>query len=231
MGVSQADLTSRLDRSLLSFELLESIAHNLGVDPELFREYRLGFIAEWLLNQPGVADRMFLELCVASELESYTRWTPTPVPDPRGADARDMLKGLLDIVESEGPILTAYMSEVYLKAASLSPTSRLATLLARGIHALTLAGRTIDCGDIVPVARTPEQPPVRIRALGPRSIDQVPPMELEAMIRSTAAWVRGDSVGGIQQAVLARYGVERISLDAATHLNRCISRTGKDRTA
>ena len=115
--------------------------------------------------------------------------------------------------------------ELRLAASDLVPTKALIELLNRALAALLRASLIVECADVVPTVRTPDQPEVSLRTLGPRSVDQVPPRELDAAICSTDAWMQGRGVGHIQQAVLEQYHSGQVSLKAATHLNVCINRS------
>ena len=140
-----------------------------------------------------------------------------------------LLAGLLEIVETEGPVMTIRVFDVRLAAADLGPTRESLGLLARAMGALMRARHIVDCGDRVPTVHTLSQPEMMRRTLGPRSIEEVPPSELDAAIRSTGAWRRRESIGHIQRATLDMYGVNHISMTAATHLNACIQHCNQRR--
>lgn len=77
------------------------------------------------------------------------------------------------------------------------------------------------------ILRLPGQAAVVPRVLGDRRLWQVPPRELETVIRATTAWKRGLSVARIQMAVTATYGLSGVSMKDAEHLNRCITRSAQ----
>jgi hypothetical protein len=64
------------------------------------------------------------------------------------------------------------------------------------------------------------QPPVRVRELGPRALDDVPVEEIaELMRRLRAAGAEGD----LRRAVLDRYGLVRLTTKAEEYLGRALA--------
>lgn len=237
IGLTQSSLSRAMNgRERPSIELLEAIAQALDVAPEMFVEYRLGLIDEWLRQHPERTDELFEELSWEPTLGEYHSWRIRTLPDPR-VEPRALLESLLEIVAAEGPVLGARVYELLLTAAGLEETKELRSLLNRSTALLARAGRIIDeneSGEQTQKYRTlrlPDQAAVVPRELGDRQLWQVPSGELEAMVRATTAWKRGLSVARIQMAVTATYGLSGVSVKDAEHLNRCITRSSQGGTA
>ncbi len=234
VGLAQSSLSRAMNgHERPSIELLETIAQALDVAPEIFVEYRLALIDEWLRQHPGRTDELFEELSWKPALGEYHSWRVRTLPDPRDVEPRALLESLLDIVTTEGPVMGARVYELRLSAAALTETKDLRSLLNRGTAALTRTGRLIDENESgertqkYRILRLPGQAAVVPRVLGDRRLWQVPPRELETVIRATTAWKRGLSVARVQMAVTATYGLSGVSMKDAEHLNRCITRSAQ----
>ncbi|MHB1242576.1 MAG: helix-turn-helix domain-containing protein [Gaiellaceae bacterium] len=234
IGLAQSSLSRAMNgHERPSIELLETVAQALDVAPEIFVEYRLGLIDDWLRQHPGRTDELFEELSWEPMLAGYHAWRVRTLPDPRHVEPRALLESLLEIVAAEGPVMGARVYGLRLAAAGLEETRDLRSLLNRGTAALARAGRLIDENETgeqtqkYRILRLPDQAAVVPRVLGDRRLWQVPPRELETVIRATSAWKRGLSVARVQMAVTATYGLSGVSLRDAEHLNRCITRSAQ----
>lgn len=210
-------------------ELIETIAQALDSPPETFVEYRVGLINEWLAAHPERIDELFDELKAAPDLEQYAAWTPLTLPNPKDVSFRTLVKSLLDIVGAEGPVMGARVYELRLAACGLEETKELRSLLNRASAAAARVGLIIDENETgeqtqkYRILRLPAQRSVVARTLGPRRLRHIPPRELEAVVRATAAWKRGESVARVQAAIMETYGLSRVSTKDVEHLNRCIN--------
>lgn len=232
VGLAQSSLSRAMNgHERPSIELLETIAQALDVAPEIFVEYRLRLIDEWLRDHPGRTDEFFDELNWDPALGEYHSWRARALPDPRDVEPRALLESLLEIVTAEGPVMGARVYELRLAAAGLNESKELRSLLNRATAAASRAGLVVDENESgeqtqkYRILRLPHQAAVVPRVLGGRRLWQVPPHELETVIRGTAAWKRGLSVARIQTAVMATYGLSGVSMKDAEHLNRCIMRS------
>ena len=231
IGLTQSGLSRVLNgHGPASMELIEAIAQGLGVAPELFVEYRIKHIGEWLREHPCQVDALFAELNWEPTLAQYRDWQIRSLPDPAQADKRSLLTSLLEIVDAEGPVMGARVYELRLSASGLAETRELRSLINRAVAAATRAGLLLDDDESESgtqkyrILRLPTQPKVVQRTLGTRRLWQVPPRELELALIGTAAWKRGESVPRLQHAILRTYGLSTISPKDAEHLNRCITR-------
>jgi transcriptional regulator with XRE-family HTH domain len=214
-----------------SVELLETIAQALDTPPEVFLEYRLALIDDWLRDHPERTDELYEELTDEPTLAEYRAWAPRTMPDPRVMPPRGLIESLLEIVRIEGPVMGARVYELRLAASELVETKELRSLLNRATAAAARAGLLLDeneRGDATQkfrILRMSDQPEIHPRELGPRRLWQVPLRELEVVLKGTSAWKRGAEARSLQLALLATYGVSTGSLTDAEHLNRCIMRS------
>ena len=151
-----------------------------------------------------------------SAMSPYEVWAAsTPVQAARDASKDEIVSVLVDIVDTEGPIVGDRMYQLYVrdsggkrvdgnaKRALNSASSRAERLgLLVGEDPLGLGGqkgRTF---------RLPDQPPVRARVLGDRAgLHHVPPREIRVVIdRFRAEGLIGQA---LHRAVLEEYGLDR----------------------
>ena len=232
IGVTQPALSRVMTgRERPSVDLLEVVAQALDSGPEMFVEYRAHLVEEWLHERPERADELFEALTHEPALAAYHHWPTQPLPDPRRVAPRALLESLIEIVRLEGPVMGARVYDLRLAASGLTETRELRSLLNRAIAAASRFGLLIDedeRGDGTQkfrVLRLPGQPEIYPRVLGQRRLWQVPPRELDAVLRATAAWKQGGSILDIQLAVLAAFGVSSASPADAEQLNHSIMRS------
>jgi len=231
IGIAQPTLSRIMNRhELASSDLIEQIAQALDVAPEVFEEYRLELVADWLRARPDRIDALFDELGWVPSFEAYRAWTPRAMPSPRDVSPRELLESLIEIVGTEGPVMGARVYALRLAAAGLAETRELRSLFNRASAAAARVGLIIDENEDggqtqkYRVLRLPDQPPMIRRTLGGRELWQVPPRELESVVQATPAWKRGESVDNIQVAVRDAYGLSGVSSRDAEHVNRAIVR-------
>ncbi len=163
-------------------------------------------------------------------LETYERASSAVLP-ALGCSRSDALDGVLGIVRVEGPVLGTRLQAAYVRAAG---GSRVGKQIASELNSvITQAVRQGDLLADSPLGesgvkfrtyRLPGQPEVRVRELGPRTFDDVPPWELAALVADTAQVEGWDDQDSLHRSVLARLGLVRLTphvrdrLDAVTDL-------------
>jgi ketosteroid isomerase-like protein len=156
-------------------------------------------------------------------LEAYQAWEPRPVPDPRTAGREALMPVVMEIVEREGPVLAARAFGLYTRASGgRKLTSAARAPLTGAAWRLHVAGRleiaragatTIDPDDVLRAAGAPA---VRVRELGPRTLEEVPLDEVAELMRRLAA----DGHRDLPRAVLDAYGLVRLTARAEEYLGR-----------
>lgn len=96
-------------------------------------------------------------------------------------------------------------------------SGRIAKALNRAIHAAVRQGQLVpdnplgDSGVKPLTCRLADQPLTRLRDLGPRTLDQVPPLELAKVMQQAA-----DECGWSDEEVVSRAGLDRYGLSRLT---------------
>jgi hypothetical protein len=179
-------------------------------------------LSRWAASEPVPAGAGPGEIALAP----YASWEPRPVTDPRSAGRGVVDPVLLDIVAAEGPVLARRAYGLYNRAAGGRKLTSIARApLSGAAYRLRMNGRI----ELVKAADSPEdddllhlagQPPVRVRELGPRALDDVPVAEIaELMRRLRAAGAEDD----LRRAVLDRYGLVRMTTKAEEYLGRALA--------
>lgn len=157
---------------------------------------------------------------VQVDLEPYTAWPPRPMPDPRSAGREVLGPVLLEVVAAEGPVLADHAYRQIVRAGGGRALTTIARApLSGAAHRLKAAGAielVVDDGR--EVLRPAGSPPVRVRELGPRALDEVPPSELAELVRRLAAAGATD----LPRAVLDAYGLVRMTSKAEALLQRAM---------
>jgi hypothetical protein len=152
------------------------------------------------------------------------------VVDPRRAQRRELADVLVAVVRTEGPILAHRAYRLIVQAgggqrlthAAISPLNK-ACALADREGRLVAVQSPIKGGLINSLLRLPSQPEVVVRIRGPRSLEEIPWGEVQAV----AARIRHDrpALDGVSllRAILERY--ERVALTEAAkrYLDVCLA--------
>jgi hypothetical protein len=153
---------------------------------------------------------------VSIDLEPYEAWVPHPVPDPRTAGREAVGPVLLEIVAAEGPVLAERAYRLYVKASGGKALTSIARApLSGAAFRLRQAGAIMFEGD-GEVLRPTGVAEVRVRELGPRTLDEVPLREIAELMRR----LRAAGVGELPRAVLDAYGLVRMTAKAEELLAR-----------
>lgn len=131
----------------------------------------------------------------------------------------EVIDALVEIVRVEGPVRGSRLQTAYVKA---SGGHKVGSQIARDLNsAITLAVRQNRLVEDNPLGesgvkpktyRLPDQPLARVRPLGPRALEEVPPLELAARLRA-AREESGPyaSESSLYRAVLDALGLKRLT--------------------
>jgi hypothetical protein len=163
----------------------------------------------------------------AVELEPYRTWEPRPVPDPRTAGRDVLMPALMEIVEVEGPVLAGRAFGLYTRASGGKKLTGAAKApLTGSAWRLKIQGRleigredatTIEADDVL---RATDAPAVRVRELGPRTLEEVPLDEVAELMRRLGA---GLAPADLKRAVLDAYGLVRLTARADEYLEEALA--------
>jgi hypothetical protein len=157
----------------------------------------------------------------AVELEPYRAWVSRLVPDPRSGGRDALMPVVMEIVEAEGPVLAGRAFGLYTRAsggkklttAAKAPLTGAAWRLkvAERLEISRAGATTIDHDDVL---RPAGSAPVRVRELGPRTLEEVPLDEIAELMRR----LRATGAADLKRAVLDAYGLVRLTARADQYL-------------
>lgn len=173
-------------------------------------------LAAWLEAEPVAASG-------GVALAPYSAWEARAVPDPRSAGREVIGPVLLEIVAAEGPVLASRAYRLYNRAAggkalttiARAPLSGSAYRL-RQAGAIELDEEPAATGEDDELLRPAGSAPVRVRELGPRTLDEVPRAELVALMQRLLA--AGRTEDELPRAALDAYGLTRMTARAQAAL-------------
>jgi hypothetical protein len=235
VGWSPGYLRRLLGEPFPSSESLESLALALGVEPHHFREYRLAVVGDWLRERPAIVDDLFDEFGDALALAPYAAWVPRALPPPEQADAKELLRTMLEIVGIEGPVSGRRVYTLLLRAAGSEETKERKSRLNRAAAALLRTRRIIADNEtgtptqIDLALRLPSVPQIVARRRGQRLFTEIPLREIAAVAKAAVTARRLRAVDELQEALSALYDVGHPTSAEREHMNRVISyvtRTG-----
>lgn len=164
-------------------------------------------------------------------LQAYRNWQPRRMPDPRSAHINELVKGLTEIIETEGPILCLRAYQLFARASDVmrirsATRTRFNQAIQRGVEAGAFElsdgyGTQYQMNRFVRLKGTPS---VVVRELGTRSIHDVPPDEVAAVIRSVKSQTVGLSREALIRRVLELYGLSRATEQTIAALDEAQSR-------
>jgi dethiobiotin synthetase len=189
-------------------------------------------IADWMETEPPAPPALEQASAPAAApitLDPYDAWQPHQVGDPRSTPRPQIMQTMLEIVGAEGPLTASRAYSLYNRAAggrkltsvARAPLSSAIYWLARE-NKVTLT-READIpwqgGDMV---RLPDQPAIRVRELGPRSLDEVPLDEIAELVKLIRSARGTAEPTELKRAILTTYGLVRLTSRADEYLGLAI---------
>jgi restriction endonuclease-like protein len=165
------------------------------------------------------------------DLAPYEEFTGA-LPPALDATRSQLVDGLRAIVAVEGPIVGHRLHAVYVKS---SGGQRVGKLIANALNAAIAAA--VRDGVLVEenplqsqglrsrTYRLPDQPSVRVRTLGPRAFEHLPPAELAAMLSLAAAVTGWSDEESLYRTTLDLLGLKRLTPNVSDHLRAVRSLT------
>ena len=162
-------------------------------------------------------------------LEPYDAWTERPVGDPRATPRPAIMAALEEIVAAEGPMTATRAFALYNRASG----GRKLTAVARGPLSSALGWLAqerriaMTRADDIPwqgddVVRALDAPAVRVRALGPRALEEVPLDEVAELVRRVRSARGLREPTALKRAVLGAYGLVRLTTRADEYLTLAV---------
>ncbi|MDA2931365.1 hypothetical protein MYX84_15710 [Acidobacteria bacterium AH-259-O06] len=117
-------------------------------------------------------------------LQPYRSWEAQTLTDPRTAATDEVIRGLVEIISVEGPMLPYRAYQILARSAGIARVRQ--TLRERFDECLDRAvaiGKIVDEWQMTErVVRLPEVPSVILRERGPRTFHEIPPCEVAELV-------------------------------------------------
>lgn len=159
-------------------------------------------LQDWISAEPTAAGGTVV-------LAPYGGWEPHHTPDARDAGRHKVDPVLLEIIAAEGPVLADRAYGLYNRASGGHKlTSVVRAPLSGSAYRLKGDGRILfdeDDGDAL--LRAAGTPRVKVRELGGRTLDEVPPSEIAELMRR----LRATGATDLPRATLDAYGLVRMT--------------------
>ena len=158
-------------------------------------------------------------------LDPYDEWEATPTGDPRSTPRPRIMEGMLAIIAAEGPMRAGRAYALYNRASGGKKLTGIARApLSSAVHWLAQERRIVlTRREEIPwqdddIVRLPDTPAVRVRELGPRTLEEVPLDEIAELMRRirSARGISGEN--DLKRAVLSTYGLIRMTAKADEYL-------------
>jgi dethiobiotin synthetase len=184
-------------------------------------------VGDWLAAAPAAppAGGEDAAAPAAITLEPYQAWEDRPVGDPRQTPRSEIMAAILEIAAAEGPMRASRAYALYNRASggrkltsvARAPLSSAVYWLAQE-HRLLLTRRDDIPWQDDDLIRLPDTAPVRVRELGPRTLEEVPLDEIAELAgRLRSARGIGDATE-MKRAILGVYSLVRLTARADEYL-------------
>ena len=180
-------------------------------------------IAQVYCSAPAIEDTL--------DIEEYRLYDGPPLEDPRNVSTAHIVGGLIKIVEVEGPILAKRACDIYLRHCGIKRMGKDLRKLMRKALQLAIRRKQIlkidewETGALMDtIIRMPDQPEMRFRTLGARTIDEIPPRELKRASEIIHAMNHvSDGSEEHLRLILGMYGLKRLTTHTRKKIQQALS--------
>lgn len=155
----------------------------------------------------------------------YKQWEARPVPDPHAVSLQELMESLIEIVAAEGPVVCRRVYHLYNRASGNARLgSQILHLMNRAIYRAVRLGRLQQNderkkgGQINQVVRIPGTPAVVIRQRGPRTLEEIPQLEIRAVRQLLENGAAVTDEISIVRKMAAAYNVGRLTAQTQKQL-------------
>jgi dethiobiotin synthetase len=166
-------------------------------------------------------------------LDTYDAWEERRVGDPRQSTRADIMRAILEIVGAEGPMRASRAYALYNRASGGRKLTSVARApLSSAVYWLAQERRVVlTRRDDIPwqdddLVRLPDTPPVRVRELGPRTLEEVPLDEIAELAKRLSAARGSADPTELKRAILSAYGLVRLTTRADEYLGLALDLAG-----
>jgi hypothetical protein len=167
-------------------------------------------------------------------LDPYVAWEEHPTGDPRGTARAEIMRVILEIVEAEGPMRASRAYALYNRASGGKKLTSVARApLSSAVYWLAQENRlALTRKDDIPwqdddLIRLPDTPPVKVRELGPRTLEEVPLDEIAELAKRLRAARGIDGETETKRAILSTYGLMRLTSRADEYMGLALGLAGE----
>ena len=163
----------------------------------------------------------------------YAAYTGPAGNDPRSVTADVVSEGIIRIIEVEGPVVAKRVYDIYLLGCGikrmgndLKKTMNKALAHAIRQERVVSEDEAAKGGILFSVVRVKGSPPIRLRSRGPRSLEEIPPSELQVLARYLVE--RHGFASGSEEhlrAVLESLDLKRLTTQVNTTLKEILERS------
>lgn len=165
---------------------------------------------------------------LVGQLEPYVEWQSSRIDDPISISRNELAKHLVAVTEIEGPILCHRLFQVLNNAAGNNKLGKnIRSAMNKALYHAEQAGDLVidrplgETGYLQTTVRLPEQHLLKVRQIGPRPLDHVPPAEVaEVLILARSASGNG-SEEAVFRELLHFYGKSRLTSNVIDRLRAC----------
>ena len=162
----------------------------------------------------------------------YSVYSGPPGTDPRSANKIIVSEGIVRIIEVEGPMIAKRVYDIYLRGCGirrmgLELKSAMNKALSHAIRQgfVVVEHEVTENGLVFNVVRVKGGSPIKLRTRGPRSLEEIPPSELQVVARYLANRY-GFASGSDEhlRAVLERFDLKKLTTQAETILLKILEK-------
>ena len=179
----------------------------------------------WLAAEPGSAQAPEGAPPVRVTLEPYEAWDARPTGDPRATNRSEIMSTILEIAAAEGPMRASRAYALYNRASGGRKLTSVARApLSSAVYWLAQERRIVlTRRDEIPwqdddLIRLPDSAAVRVRELGPRTLEEVPLDEIAELVKRLRAARGIEEPTELKRAILSAYGLSRLTSRADEYL-------------
>jgi hypothetical protein len=162
----------------------------------------------------------------------YTEYSGPAWSDPRGVSKNAVSEGIVRIVEVEGPVFAKRVYDLYLRGCGIRRMGHdLKKIMNKALAHAIRQGRLMSENELgerdlaLSVIRMANSPPIKLRNRGPRSLEEIPPSEIQ-VVATYMAIRQGLSHGSDQhlRAVLEFFDLKRLTSQVTATLLKVLQK-------
>ena len=154
---------------------------------------------------------------VSDLIEEYRSWKPRELPNPLTGNHDEVMQGVIEIIAAEGPMTRRRAFKIYARASgsrlreTVIPALNRALLRANRRHLIEQRNEAGSRDLLDSIVRKAGTPPVWVRAMGDRGLEEIPPSEIAELAESLRRKQPDHNDEQLLRAVQDLYGIGRLT--------------------